>query len=148
LCLELHGHQAVYNPASFARLRDAVGETVGVNYDPSHPMWMGADPLAAVRQLGGAIYYVHAKDTRIERAVASVDGLLDARSPNRVSERAWNYVTLGYGHDTLWWKQFCLELQRIGYDDVLSIEHEDMAMSPLEGVLKSVRLLQDVAFNL
>jgi CheY-like chemotaxis protein len=29
-----------------------------------------------------------------------------------VSERAWNYVTLGYGHDTLWWKQFCLELQR------------------------------------
>lgn len=147
LCLELHGHQAVYNPASFKRLRDAVGEAVGVNYDPSHPMWMGADPLAGVRQLAGAIYHVHAKDTRIEHAVASVDGLLDARSPNRVSERSWNYVTLGYGHDALWWKQFCLELQRAGYDDVLSIEHEDTAMTPLEGVLKSVRLLQDVAIN-
>jgi sugar phosphate isomerase/epimerase len=110
-------------------------------------MWMGADPLAAVRQLGGAVYHVRAKDTRVERAVAAIDGVLDARAPNRVSERAWNYVTLGYGHDVLWRKQFCLELQRAGYDDLLSIEHEDMAMTPLEGVPKSVRWPQDAAFN-
>ncbi|TPJ30814.1 sugar phosphate isomerase/epimerase [Mesorhizobium sp. B2-7-2] len=148
LCLELHGHQAVYNVQTLFRLRDAVGETVGANYDPSHPMWMGADPIAAVRKLGSAIYYVHAKDTRIEPIPAAIDGTLDARPPNHYAERAWNYITLGYGHGETWWRQFCTALKQAGYDDVLSIEHEDMMLSPMEGMRKSVALLRNVAINL
>ncbi|AZO17361.1 sugar phosphate isomerase/epimerase [Mesorhizobium sp. M2A.F.Ca.ET.043.05.1.1] len=148
LCLELHGHQAVYNVQTLFRLRDAVGETVGANYDPSHPMWMGADPIAAVRKLGSAIYYVHAKDTRVEPVPAGIDGVLDARPPTLFSERAWNYITLGYGHGETWWRQFCTALKQAGYDDVLSIEHEDMMLSPMEGMRKSVALLRNVAINL
>ncbi|MDG4885473.1 sugar phosphate isomerase/epimerase [Mesorhizobium sp. WSM4884] len=148
LCLELHGHQAVYNVQTLFRLRDAVGETVGANYDPSHPLWMGADPIAAVRKLGSAIYYVHAKDTRIEPIPAAVDGVLDARPPNHYADRAWNYITLGYGHGEIWWRQFCVALKQVGYDDVLSIEHEDMMLSPMEGMRKSVALLRNVAINL
>ncbi|WFP76742.1 sugar phosphate isomerase/epimerase [Mesorhizobium sp. WSM4906] len=148
LCLELHGHQAVYNVQTLFRLRDAVGETVGANYDPSHPLWMGADPIAAVRKLGSAIYYVHAKDTRIEPIPAAVDGVLDARPPNHYADRAWNYITLGYGHGETWWRQFCVALKQVGYDDVLSIEHEDMMLSPMEGMRKSVALLRNVAINL
>ena len=148
LCLELHGHQAVYNVQTLFRLRDAVGETVGANYDPSHPIWMGADPIAAVRRLGSAIYYVHAKDTRVEPIPAAIDGVLDARPPNHYAERAWNYITLGYGHGETWWRQFCTALKQVGYDDVLSIEHEDMMLSPMEGMRKSVTLLRNVAINL
>ncbi|MDX8480526.1 sugar phosphate isomerase/epimerase [Mesorhizobium sp. VK24D] len=148
LCLELHGHQAVYNVQTLLRLRDAVGETVGANYDPSHPLWMGADPVAAVRKLGSAIYYVHAKDTRIEPIPAAIDGVLDARPPNHYADRAWNYITLGYGHGETWWRQFCVALKQVGYDDVLSIEHEDMMLSPMEGMRKSVALLRNVAINL
>ncbi|WP_217576488.1 sugar phosphate isomerase/epimerase [Mesorhizobium sp. GbtcB19] len=148
LCLELHGHQAVYNVQTLFRLRDAVGETVGANYDPSHPMWMGADPIAAVRKLGSAIYYVHAKDTRVEPIPAAIDGVLDARPPNHYADRAWNYITLGYGHGETWWRQFCTALKQAGYDDVLSIEHEDMMLSPIEGMRKSVALLRNVAINL
>ncbi|MBZ9762548.1 sugar phosphate isomerase/epimerase [Mesorhizobium sp. CA8] len=148
LCLELHGHQAVYNVQTLFRLRDAVGETVGANYDPSHPIWMGADPIAAVRKLGSAIYYVHAKDTRVEPIPAAIDGVLDARPPNQFAERAWNYITLGYGHGETWWRQFCTALKQAGYDDVLSIEHEDMMLSPMEGMRKSVALLRNVAINL
>ena len=148
LCIELHGHQAVYNPHTLMRLRNSVGETVGANYDPSHPMWMNADPLAAVRALGDAIYYVHAKDTRIEPVPAGIDGVLEARAGDRISERAWNYITLGYGHGETWWRQFFTELKLAGYDDVLSIEHEDMMMSPLEGMRKSVDLLRKTAINL
>jgi sugar phosphate isomerase/epimerase len=66
LCLELHGHQNVYSVGTFFRLREAVGDTVGVNFDPSHLMWMGADPLAAIAALDSAIYHVRAKDTRLE----------------------------------------------------------------------------------
>jgi sugar phosphate isomerase/epimerase len=144
ICLELHGHQAVYNPHGLNRLRDAVGDLVGANYDPSHPMWMGADPLQAVAALGPAIYYVHAKDTRIEPAVAGIDGLLEPRPSANFAERSWNYVTLGMGHDEDWWRCFCSALRKAGYDDVLSIEHEDAAMPPLDGVRRSVELLKRV----
>lgn len=145
ICLELHGQQAVYSPSTLQRLREAVGDRVGANYDPSHPFWMGADPLAAVAALGGAIYYVHAKDTRIETGPASVDGLLDTRPSSSVAERSWNYVTLGHGHGEDWWRRFCAALRRVGYDDVLSIEHEDMSLPPVEGVRQSVELLKRVA---
>ncbi len=140
LCLELHGHQNVYNVATFFRLREAVGDTVGVNFDPSHLMWMGADPLAAVAALGPAIYHVHAKDTRIEPA-AAVNGRLETGPSEDAARRAWNYVTLGHGHDEAWWCRFCAALAAVGYDDVLSIEHEDVALPPLEGVARSVALL-------
>ena len=69
---------------------------------------MGADPIAGARQLDDAST-VHAKDTRIEPAIAGVNGVIDARSPT-VSERGWNYVTLGYGHDEAWWKDSRREL--------------------------------------
>ncbi|HKX10253.1 MAG TPA: sugar phosphate isomerase/epimerase [Stellaceae bacterium] len=144
LCLELHGHQNVYSVATFERLRNAVGDTVGVNFDPSHLMWMGADPLQAIAALDGAIYHVHAKDTRIDPVIAGLNGRIEFKTNDRADERAWNYVTLGLGHDDAWWRKFCAALRAVGYDDVLSIEHEDMTMSPLEGVRRSVELLKRV----
>lgn len=147
ICLELHGCQAVYNPFTLNKLRDVIGPIVGANYDPSHPLWMGADPLASVRALGAAIYHVHAKDTRIEPIPAGIDGVLDTRPSADAAQRSWNYVTLGYGHGEEWWRQFCAALRMAGYDDVLSIEHEDSLLPALEGVRKSVELLRNVAFG-
>jgi sugar phosphate isomerase/epimerase len=144
LCLELHGQQNVYNVASFQRLRDTAGPVIGVNFDPSHLFWMGADPIAAIRALGPAIYHVHAKDTLIDGDVAARNGLIDVTPNTQLANRAWSYVTLGYGHGTLWWKRFCTALRLAGYDDVLSIEHEDLLLSPFEGVQHSVNLLRAV----
>jgi sugar phosphate isomerase/epimerase len=65
-------------------------------------------------------------------------------TPNeRVDERAWSYVTLGDGHGAEWWRAFCSALRAAGYDDVLSIEHEDLALPPLEGIRRSVEVLRD-----
>jgi len=147
LCLELHGYQNVYNVGTLLKLRDAVGETVGANLDPSHLMWMGADPIAAAHALNGATYYVHAKDTKIEPAVAGVNGVIDTTPGSDYRHRAWNYITLGRGHDDAWWRRFVEALKRNGYDGVLSIEHEDPAMSAEEGVEKSVELLRRVIVN-
>ena len=146
ICLELHGCQLVYNPFTLNRLREAIGPVIGANYDPSHPLWMGADPSAAVRSLGSAIYYVHAKDCRIEPIPTGIDGVLDTRPSSDVAQRSWNYATLGYGHGETWWRQFCAALRMVGYDGVLSIEHEDSLLPPLEGVQKSVDLLRRVMF--
>ena len=144
LCLELHGYQNVYNVATLQRLRDAVGETVGANLDPSHLMWMGADPLAAARALGEAVYSVPAKDTRIDATIAGVNGVIDTTPGSAYQSRAWNYITLGHGHDESWWRAFVTALTDAGYDGVLSIEHEDPAMSAVEGVEQSVELLRRV----
>jgi sugar phosphate isomerase/epimerase len=51
-------------------------------------------------------------------------------------------VTLGYGHSELWWRDFVIQLKQNGYDDVLSIEHEDFSLPPVVGVRKSIELLR------
>src|SRR5437868_6732059 len=148
LCLELHGHQNVYSVRTLLKLREAVGETVGANFDPSHLMWMGADPLAAVRALGEAIYHFHAKDTRIDPVIAGVNGVIETTPGDRFQGRAWNYITLGYGHGELWWRELIAVLAAVGYDDVFSIEHEDPMLPALEGVEKSVEFLRNVLIKL
>ncbi len=144
ICVEQHGHQLVYNTETLLKLRDAVGEIVGVNFDPSHALWMGGDPLRAIRKLRGAIYHVHAKDTRVDPNNSEINTLLETKPNDRVAERSWNYVTLGYGHSELWWRDFVIQLRQNGYDDVLSIEHEDFNLPPVVGVRKSVELLKNV----
>jgi sugar phosphate isomerase/epimerase len=145
LCLELHGNQLVYNVPSLLRLREAVGPVVGANLDPSHLMWMGADPIAAVDALGDAIYHVHAKDTLINVARCATTSLLENGPLDDVATRAWSYITLGYGRSEAWWKDFCYRLRMNRYDGWLSIEHEDVLLSRIEGVRRSVTLLKAVA---
>jgi sugar phosphate isomerase/epimerase len=144
ICVEQHGHQLVYNTETLLKLRDAVGEIVGVNFDPSHALWMGGDPLRAIRHLRGAIYHVHAKDTRVDPHNSEINTLLETKPNDRVTDRSWNYVTLGYGHSEIWWRDFVIQLKQNGYDDVLSIEHEDFSLPPILGVQKSIELLHHV----
>ncbi len=142
LCFEMHPMDVLYNPRSLRRLRDAVGPVVGANFDPSHLWWQGIDPLEALRALSDCIYHVHAKDTEVNDHVARVNGVLDATPFSRLGERAWSFRTVGYGHDALFWRQFVSTLREIGYDDVLSIEHEDEYMDLLEGLQKGAEFLR------
>lgn len=144
LALELHGNQLVYNVPTLLRLRAAVGPIVGANLDPSHLMWMDADPIAAIDALGGAIHHVHAKDTFINAPRVATVSRLENGSLADIRARAWSYITLGYGHDESWWRAFCYRLRMVGYEGWLSIEHEDMLLSRIEGVDRSVRLLKTV----
>ncbi|PDS75213.1 sugar phosphate isomerase/epimerase [Rhizobium sp. L43] len=144
IALELHGNQCVYNVPSLLRLREAVGPVVGANLDPSHLFWMGADPLVAAEALGEAVYHVHAKDTFLNTAKQAVTSLLENGGLMNLPARSWSYITLGFGHGEEWWRQFCYRLRMAGYDGWLSIEHEDVLLNSLEGLEKSVALLQGV----
>ena len=144
IALELHGNQCVYNVPSLLKLRAAVGSVVGANLDPSHLFWMGADPLAAAQALGEALYHVHAKDTFLNAPVQAITSLLENGSLMDIPSRSWSYITLGFGHGEEWWRQFCYRLKMAGYDGWLSIEHEDVLLNSLEGLEKSVALLQGV----
>ena len=65
VAIEMHPGFVVYNPETMLRLRAIAGPSVGANLDPSHLFWQGIDPIVAVRVLGDAIHYVHAKDTQL-----------------------------------------------------------------------------------
>jgi sugar phosphate isomerase/epimerase len=144
LCIEMHGHQLVYNVPTLLRLKKEIGPIVGANFDPSHLFWMGADPLVAIDALGDAIHHVHAKDTYLNPAALNLTGRLETLGHKHVKDRAWSYITLGYGHGERWWREFCYRLRLNGYDGWLSIEHEDILLSRLEGMRRSVDLLNRV----
>jgi sugar phosphate isomerase/epimerase len=140
--LENFSAMLVWNPETLLRLRNAVGPKVGLNLDPSHLFWKGACPIAAARALGDAIHHVHGKDTRIERGLADVNGLLELKEVTDVANRAWNYVAVGAGHDLQWWKEFFSVVRMMGYDDWVSLEMEDFTMSTEAGIRSSVEALQ------
>ncbi len=144
IALEMHPGFMVYNPATLLRLRAAVGDSIGANVDPSHLIWQGIDPVAALRALVGAVYHFHAKDTRVDPANASTNGVLDTGSYGDIGSRSWVFRTVGYGTGLSQWKDILSTLQLIGYDGSVSIEHEDGLMSGREGLEKAVAFLRDI----
>jgi sugar phosphate isomerase/epimerase len=144
ICFEMHPGFCVYNPETLLRLRAEVGEVIGANFDPSHLIWQGMDPVEAIRELGDAIYHVHGKDVRIDEANVKKNGVLDTKHYGDVLNRAWVFRTMGYGNDYKLWKDMISMLKTVGYDDVISIEHEDSLMSPKEGLGKAISFLKEV----
>ena len=140
--LENFSSMLVWNPETLFRLRDAVGPMVGLNLDPSHLIWMGADPIASARALGEAIHHVHGKDVRLERGLVNINGLLETKPVEDVANRAWNYVAVGCGQDLQWWKELFSVVRMMGYNDWVSLEMEDLTMSVDAGIKTSIDALK------
>ena len=141
VALEAHPGFIVYNVESALRLRKAVGENVGVNFDPSHFFWQGVDIPAAIRALGPAVFHVHAKDVYLDRHNVAVNGVIDTKSYRRMAERSWLFRSVGYGHHEFEWKRIVSALRLAGYDYVMSIEHEDALASMDEGLHAAIDVL-------
>lgn len=144
IAFEMHPGFCVYNPETLLRIRKAVGPILGANLDPSHLFWQGIDPVAAIRELGDAIYFFHAKDTKIDQINTAKNGVLDTKHYGDEIHRSWIFRSVGYGHDYQLWKDIVSNLRMVGYDDVLSIEHEDSLMSSNEGLQKAISFLKEV----
>ena len=144
IAFEMHPGFCVYNPETLMRLREAVGPTIGANLDPSHLIWQGVDPVAAIRYLGDAIYPFHAKDTKIDPINTARTGVLDTKHYSDEINRSWVFRAVGYGNGLDYWRDIASALRLVGYDKVMSIEHEDSLMSIDEGLEKAVAFLKDV----
>ena len=143
IAFEMHPGFCVYNPSTLLRLREAVGDIIGANVDPSHLFWQGIDVCEAIKMLKGAIYHFHAKDTKIDDANVAKIGVLDTQSYGDVLNRAWIFRTVGYGHSKDIWNNIISTLKAVGYDGAISIEHEDALMSSKEGLEKAVTFLKE-----
>lgn len=141
---EMHPGMLVYNVETMLRLREAGGPALGCNFDPSHLFWNGVDPVAAIRALGEAIVHVHGKDSYVDGLNIAVNGCNDNKPYDQIANRAWTFRSIGYGHDAAVWKDIISALRLVGYDYVISIEHEDALMSTDEGLAKGVAMLKEV----
>ncbi|HZW49016.1 MAG TPA: sugar phosphate isomerase/epimerase [Bacillota bacterium] len=146
IAFEMHPGFCVYNPETALRLREAVGPELGVNFDPSHLIWQGIDPVVAIKSLGkaGALFHFHAKDTKIDRCNTALNGVLDTKPYSDELNRSWIFRTIGYGNDASYWKEMISALALVGFDNSLSIEHEDSLMSVNEGLSKAIDFLNEV----
>jgi sugar phosphate isomerase/epimerase len=164
VCIEMHPHNIVYNPATMERLATEISAThVGAEMDPSHLFWQGIDPVAAVNSLGSLVYNAAAKDTRINQA-AKVNGVLDDRfgrvapdAPGAIplggrytlsqwpENSSWDFVAVGRGHDVSWWTEFLEALGKVDSDMAVNIEHEDQELDQMEGLRYAANTLLQAA---
>lgn len=164
VCLEMHPHNLVFNPATLRRLVERTGATrLGAELDPSHLFWQGIDPVAAVEDLGPLVRHAAAKDTRIHPDRCRVNGVLDDRF-SRVPaadgpvprggsdtlsrwprEPGWDFVAVGRGHDGDFWARFLEALWQVDPGMAVNIEHEDVELGQLEGLEVAARTLRAAA---
>lgn len=147
--IELHGGFLAHTPYTMLRLRDAAGDAIGCNLDPSHLWWQGIDPVAAIKILGSknAIHHFHAKDTYLDQDNINMHGLTDMQPYDKVATRAWTFRSVGCGHELKVWSDIVSALRIYGYDYVLSIEHEDPIMSIDEGLSRAITNLRSVMIH-
>lgn len=144
IAFEMHPGFCVYNTESMIRINREIGDTIGANFDPSHLLWQGMDPVSAIRALEGIIYHVHAKDCNVDTMNTARSGVLDTKPYSDEINRSWIFRTIGYGHGHDFWKNIISTLRMIGYNGTISIEHEDSLMSIKEGLEKAINFLKDV----
>lgn len=150
IALENHPMNMVFNYSTLMRLRNAVGDIIGLNLDPSHLFFMDGDPIMLARKLceEKAVYHVHGKDSRINPHIKGLE-CMELGAYNGIAvNRSWNYVAVGYGHDHLWWKEFFATLAQGDYHGPVSIEVEDPLMpNNLVAIQKSAKFLKETMLS-
>jgi sugar phosphate isomerase/epimerase len=153
VCIEMHPHNIVFNPATLRRLVEQTNAThVGAEMDPSHLFWQGINPVAAVDYLGDLVFHAAAKDTRINAENVKLFGVLDDRFTRTPREEnplnlggnntlnqwprqpSWQFVAVGRGHGEEFWVPFLQALNAIDPDMAVNIEHEDTELDQIQGL--------------
>lgn len=138
---EPHPNEYVYNIETAVKsveLMEGRGEW-GFNFDPANIILQGIDPVIFIQELGDRIYHVHAKDGEVVEHNVRRSGLQPTGKWNRI-DRGFRFRIPGWG--SVPWKRVLTELMLVGYDYVLSYEHEDVVMSREDGMEKTLDYLK------
>jgi len=127
------GNNIAWSPMIWRRILEQWGGTVGLNYDPSHLVWLMIDQGRFIREFGQHILHFQAKDVTIDR-----DGLYERGSMS--SGMGWQIPRLpGLGDAP--WDEIFANLYRVGYDGDCIIEHEDRRFEKTDQLIKRGFLL-------
>ncbi len=128
------GSNLPHSPALIRRMFEAVpDENFGLNFDPSHLVWQQIDYIRFIYDFGDRIFHVHAKDMDIDGEMFYQDGILGCGF-------RWQIPRLP-GQGLVDWQELVAALYDVGYDFVLSIEHEDANWEATEELVKRGFLL-------
>ena len=131
------GNNLAYSPAHWRRMFEIIPDAnFGLNFDPSHLVWQMIDIPRAIREFAPRILHTHAKDLEIRRDGLYEQGVMSAGM-------GWQVPRL-CGLGEVDWGQFFGALYAAGYDNVVSIEHEDrMFEGSPEKVKRGFELARD-----
>ncbi|MCC9641954.1 sugar phosphate isomerase/epimerase [Rhodopirellula sp. JC740] len=121
------GKNLAISPAIWRRMFETFPtEQFGLNYDPSHPVFMHMDYLTPMRAFADRLVHVHAKDVRVDQVLLDQVGVF--ANPNE-----WHTPKIP-GLGQVDWSQFFSVLNDVGYNGPVCVEVEDRAY---EGTLEN-----------
>lgn len=115
-----------YSPEMWEAMFEAVpSKAVGLEFDPSHLLWLGVDYLKAIKDFGDRIYAFHAKDTEIIQEMLGKCGIYGKQfgASSEWDLGWWRYRIPGWG--MVDWLGVFRALNDIGFNGQMAIEHED-----------------------
>jgi len=138
----------VCTPETYRAFIEQVGSpNMGVNYDPSHLLRMGIDPIRFLKEFVGSVFHVHGQDCMIiGENLYQYGNLQEATfgAPFKYGGMNWRYTIPGHGLSD--WNIILGVLKDSGYSGCVSIELEDHYYDDTEadqklGVLQGVKFL-------
>ena len=142
--LEVHPTEIAFDLYTAERALEALGhrEEFGFNFDPSHLIWQGVDPVEFIRAFPDRIYHVHVKD-----AITTLNGrsgILASHINFGDHRRGWDFRSPGRG--AVNFEEIIRALNDIGYNGPLSIEWEDSGMDREFGAREACEFTKRIDF--
>ncbi|MCJ7581926.1 MAG: sugar phosphate isomerase/epimerase, partial [Candidatus Aminicenantes bacterium] len=143
--LEVHPTEIAFDIVTAERALEAIDrrEAFGFNFDPSHLLWQGVDPVKFIKTFPDRIYHVHMKDVMV--TLDGTSGILSSYLDFGQPGRGWDFRSLGRGEVDF--EEIIRALNEIGYDGPLSVEWEDAAMDREAGAQEAVNFVKEIDFS-
>jgi len=144
--LEVHPTGIAYNIETAQMALAALGNRpeLGFNFDPSHLVWQLIDPVVFIKTFKDRILHCHAKDAELQEDEVHRSGVIPTGSWMR-PDRGFRFRVPGWGQVN--WRRVMTALVSVGYDYVMSYEHEDPVMSPEDGAEKAIQYLKPLVIR-
>ncbi len=142
--LEVHPTEIAFDIYSAKRTLDAIGhrEEFGFNFDPSHLLWQGVDPVEFLREFPNRIYHVHIKDAIV--TLNGRSGILGSHVNFGDPRRGWDFRSPGRGGVNF--EEIIRALNQLNYQGPLSVEWEDCGMEREHGAREAAEFVKRLDF--
>jgi sugar phosphate isomerase/epimerase len=138
--LEVHPTEIAFDYYTTERLFKVFNNrpTLGLNFDPSHLIWQGVNPIIFLHDFIDKVYHVHMKDAYVN--LDGKAGILGSHLTFGDTRRGWNFVSMGHGDVDF--DKIIRELNAANYAGPLSVEWEDSGMDRIFGATESAAFVR------
>jgi len=142
--LEVHPTEIAFDIVTAQQALDALDrrEEFGFNFDPSHLIWQGIDPVEFLRAFPDRIYHVHVKDAIV--TLNGRSGILGSHLNFGDARRGWDFRSPGRGGVNF--EEIIRTLNQLDYQGPLSVEWEDSGMDREAGAREAAEFVKRLDF--